>query len=82
MVCRGLFVVMGENNEVYTVEQFKRVKTFLSFWLEGPGSPDYPVLPPLEKDNYMVVPLISTFDELIGYLGPDAPNRTPGEMCK
>ena len=80
MVCRGLFVVMGENNETYTVDDFRRVISFLAFWVEGPGSAGYPCLPPKEDDQ--AVPLISTFEELVGFLGPDAPDRTPSEMCK
>ena len=82
MVCRGLFVVMGENNETYSVEQFQRVITFLTFWIEGPGDAAYPCLPPQEKDDSIAIPLISTFDEFVGFLGPDSPTRTPSDMCK
>ena len=85
MVCRGLFIFMGESDNKYTVTEFKRVESFLAKWIKGPRKcprSTYPVLPPKDDDDCVIVPLISTFDELVGYLGPDTADRIPSEMCK
>ena len=84
---RALFVIMGEDQEVYTVNDFTRVATFLNLWVLGPaltpvgyGCPPYPMLIPERQYDYSVTELISSFEDMVANLGPNF--QAHSAMCK
>ena len=86
-VCRALFLFVGESGEMYTVAEFDRVLDFLRHWIRGPtdtpvsiGETHYPTLVPVNQHDESVIALISSFDDLIGHLGPDSEPHSA--MCK
>ena len=88
-VTRGLFLFVGELNEKYEVSDFNRVVNFVEHWINGPTlspfvptSNPYPILPPKDRDDCLVIPLMASFDELVGHLGTDNAEDQPSEVCK